>query len=263
MKHYTYEQIAENVLAARAGAPPDAELGRHLGECADCRTTADMLRVISTSGGGSNRCLSFDDLYDYRFGSPTAEHKAAVEGVLAECDHCGQADKMFRGLPGESEATAEAFTLPADLKSAVFASLSIEARPDGLLSRLGAAAREMVESMRETADAFVLSVGSAAAGLMRLARVAPAAEPAYAYDGAAVAEAPAPPALAALPRIRVEHAYLCLALAGEPPGDVQVALIDAGGREVARARPNAIGVVLFDRITPGTYGVRVEGQGQA
>jgi hypothetical protein len=34
--------------------------------------------------------------------------------------------------------------------------------------------------------------------------------------------------------------------------------VDSAGREVAAARPNDIGVVMFERLSPGTYGLRVE-----
>ena len=82
--------------------------------------------------------------------------------------------------------------LPAGLREQVFAAIAVQdtsVAREGMLRRLGSAARNMLEQMRESADTFVIALGAAAADLMRVVRIAPAAEMAYAYDGGVATEA--------------------------------------------------------------------------
>jgi hypothetical protein len=237
---------------------------------------AEMAGMLAVLGGqdpaGDAPRLDFDELYEHRFGRPTESQRLAVTAALAASRADREMDALMAGLPSlrdaeiEGAALASAGAFPAALRGSV---LTAVVRPAGPASRLGDAARRWLAGVAETFDAFAVAVGEfagdAAVQVVRLVRgepVSESAEVAYAYDGSAVVEAETTraggKATGTLPRVRVEHGYLCLALSSDSGRGLTVSLVDSAGREVAAARPNDIGVVMFERLSPGTYGLRVE-----
>jgi len=271
MTHCSPDHITEHLLSLRSGRPGDPEVVDHLVGCGDCRGIADVLETIGGkwSKGRRHGCLSFEELYEFHFGALRESARSAVKSALAECAHCREYNELFVGLPTVDEVEASApVAVPDGLLERVFTAVAVHAGEltrESLLSRLGDGARAFLESVRRSADAFVVLVNSAAAHLVKVARLEPEEdrELAFAYDSTGLIEESVPDAIAHLPRIRVAQGWLCLALSQEPSSTVDVSLIDGAGREVAQARPNNIGVVMFRDVAPGTYGLRIRPVGSA
>lgn len=267
--------VVERLLAAGAGRATRADLGgtsldglRLEGldhaERAEAVGIAEVFDVLAGVRTGTGELppgelppgLSFDELYEYHFGRLTENQRREVEAALAADPAGRRLSELFADLPGpDAEASAAGAALPPELRTDVLRAVGA-GRAESALARIGTAARELLESMRATADAFVVLVGSAVTEVVGLGRDAGEPEVALAYSATAEAET-VPAALAELPRVRVEHGYLCLALSSEETRGLNVSLVDRTGRAVATARPNNIGVVMFDGLTPGLYGLRI------
>lgn len=254
MNNQNLDQIVERLLAVGSGRAAEASAMNAGPEAVEI---AGMMDVLSGKCGR----LSFDELYEYHFGNLTPVQAAEVESVLAVDSESRALSEMLAGLPTADEAEgAGPEILPAELREQTFRAVGVGAlRPTrkSLMARIGKAAMSFLDGVRGTADAMVVVVGSAFTQVVSLGATEEAeAELALAYDGSVVTEPEAAP-LADLPRIRIEHGYLCMALASEQGRGVDVALVDLAGREVAVAHPNDIGVVMFNDLTPGTYGLRI------
>ena len=268
--------VVERLLAAGAGRATRAAGPDSLGldsldstERAEAVGIAEVFDALAGNrtgtGGlpaGENAGVSFDELYEYHFGRLTEDQRREVEAALAADPAGRRFSELFADLPGpDAEASAAGAGLPPELRTDVLRAVGA-GRAESALAGIGSAARELLESMRATADAFVVLVGSAVTEVVGLGRASGEPEVALAYSATAEAEA-VPAALAELPRVRVEHGYLCLALSSEETRGLNVSLVDRTGRAVATARPNNIGVVMFDGLTPGLYGLRIASVAEA